>query len=795
MIPLTRDYPCAVVLQFVNITEPKHAQQEIEYQAQMLNSIGSSLIVTNPEGYVQYMNKAAEELYGWTFDEVRGMNIVDVTPTEATKQQSQDIMDALVQGKSWAGEFVVHKKDGTEFMAHVTDTPILDGDGNIRGIIGISHDITRHKLEEAKIIKSETELKAIYKDAPMLMMLVDRDTAVRKINKAGIQFAGLPVDQLMGLRCGEVLRCAHHLDDPGGCGAGILCKTCNIRNTILNTFKTGSSREMVEASLSVLVEGKVKDLTFLISTSFLDLEEEPLVLVSILDITSRKEMENALRESTQRFKELYSSSPIAIEIYDEQGILVDANDSCLNVFGVDNADEVRGFDLFEDPNLPTDAKEKLLLGKIVEYQTTFDFELVKALHLYHTSRSGVIYVDVKVTALGINRPGRISGYLVHVQDITSSKLAQARVKNSEQRLELALEGTQAGIWDWQVQTGHTVFNERWARLLGYTLAELEPIGVQTWKELTHPDDLQAVEYMLDRHFRKCTDFYQCEFRMKHKEGHWVWIMDRGRVVEWNQKGQPVRMIGTHIDITERKKSEEFLIQSRALAEEANRIKSEFLANMSHELRTPLNSIIGYSQILSSNRAGYLQEKELRYSSNIYNSGNHLLELINGVLDIARIESGKMDIEPGPVNICKLIDESIVLIKPLAMQKSLSISFDGKTRQLIINADRVKIKQILYNLLSNAVKFTPEQGSIVIQMISEADTVQISVSDTGIGIPENMHEKIFDPFEQVDSALNRKYEGTGLGLALVKKFVEMHGGRVWVKSEKERGSTFTFSLPI
>ncbi len=795
VFPLSKKCPSNVVLQYTDITKSKHARQEIEHQARMLNSIGSAIIVTDPEGYVQYMNLAAEKLYGWEFDEVRGMNIIDVTPTEATKQQGKEIMDALVSGRTWSGEFGVKKRDGSRFIAHVTDTPVLDDNGNITGIIGISYDITQRKSAEAEIKKSEAELNAIYKDAPLLMMLVDRDAVIKKINKEGMQFAGLPFDQLIGIKCGEVLRCIHHLDDPGGCGFGPSCHNCDIRNTILKTFDTGRSSEMVEACASLFVDGQDREFTFLISTSYLHFDDEPLVLISIIDITERKEIENALFESTRRLKEIYNDSPIAIEVYDSSGHLADANPACLELFGVSDLDDALGIDLFSDPNLPARAKEHLLQGRTVEYQGKFDFDLVKANDLYKTSRCGIIYLDIKIVALGFDKKEGITGYLAHIQDITSSRIAQIRLESSEQRLELALEGTQAGIWDWKVQTGQLIVNERWAGMLGYTLAELEPVTIRTWTDCIYPGDMKRTLELLDKHFKGETDFYRCEFRMKHKKGYYMWVEVRGRVVEWNKEGRSVRMIGTHIDITDRKNAEEVLLQSRALAEEANRIKSEFLANMSHELRTPLNSIIGYSQILSSNRAGYLQENELKYSSNINKSGEHLLELINGILDIAKIESGKIKLEPESFNVSKLIEESLILIKPLAARKSISIIFDHKQDLQDVHADRTRVRQIMHNLLSNAIKFTPENGSITVNSVSSNNDVQISVSDTGIGIPKEFHEKIFDPFEQVDSALNRKYEGTGLGLALVKKFVEMHGGRVWVESKEGRGSTFTFSLPV
>jgi signal transduction histidine kinase len=255
------------------------------------------------------------------------------------------------------------------------------------------------------------------------------------------------------------------------------------------------------------------------------------------------------------------------------------------------------------------------------------------------------------------------------------------------------------------------------------------------------------------------------------------------------------MTGTHIDITDRKNAEDAIIQSKILAEKANRTKSEFLANMSHELRTPLNSIIGYSQILNQNLSGNMDEKEIEYSSNILNGGEHLLDLINNILDISKIEAGKMDYEAEKVNLSQTIENIIGLVKPLAMKKSIDLQFINDTGFVEISADNVKIKQILHNLLSNAIKFTPEKGEVKVYLSIADNTAQISVSDTGIGIPDDKQKSIFDPFKQAHSSNNRAYGGTGLGLSLVKKYVEMHGGEIWIESEVGKGSLFTFTIPL
>ncbi|ETA68151.1 PAS domain S-box [Methanolobus tindarius DSM 2278] len=249
------------------------------------------------------------------------------------------------------------------------------------------------------------------------------------------------------------------------------------------------------------------------------------------------------------------------------------------------------------------------------------------------------------------------------------------------------------------------------------------------------------------------------------------------------------------DITEKKIYEEALLQAKLEADAANRSKSQFLANMSHELRTPLNSIIGFSDMLLLKSFGDINEKQERYLNNVSGSGKHLLNLINDILDLSKIEAGMMSLNTEDVIVSELMDEVMGTISSIAVKKNISLESIIDEKLTTMKADRVKIRQTLLNLLSNSVKFTPEKGSVTLEVKKIGNYVQFAVKDTGIGISENDQKYLFYEFTQVDSDHNRKYEGTGLGLALVKKFVEMHGGKVWVKSELGKGSCFYFEIPV
>ena len=229
-------------------------------------------------------------------------------------------------------------------------------------------------------------------------------------------------------------------------------------------------------------------------------------------------------------------------------------------------------------------------------------------------------------------------------------------------------------------------------------------------------------------------------------------------------------------------------------ERANRLKSEFLASMSHELRTPLHTIIGFSELLGEELEGPLNEKQMRFVQHIHKDSLHLLELINDVLDISKIEADRLELRPEAFDFTALIAESLASVRSLAEAKShiLQTTSDVPTA---VEADRLRIKQVLVNLLSNAIKFTPEGGRIGVDARVQDAFVIVSVRDTGIGIPGHEHDSIFEKFHQVGATTKGVREGTGLGLAITKRLVEQHGGRIWVQSKPQEGSTFLFTLPL
>lgn len=329
-------------------------------------------------------------------------------------------------------------------------------------------------------------------------------------------------------------------------------------------------------------------------------------------------------------------------------------------------------------------------------------------------------------------------------------------------------------------------NQRYAEMLGYSHEEVQRLHIWDWDvNYTREQMLQMVRFsdikglLLETHHRR-------------KDGTLFDVeISSNTVIFGDQK----LTFCVCRDISARKQAEEELLNAKMAAEAASKSKDEFLAAMSHDLRTPLNSIIGFSDILLEGMFGSLNEKQKSYVNNISKGGKHLLNLINNILDLSKIEAGKMELDCELFCLSQSIDEIKTTIEPLAIKKNILLDVKVDPQLGMICADKTRFKQILYNLTSNAIKFTPEKGNVTIEAMDFDNSVQIRVKDTGVGISETDMCKLFQPFNQLNSCHHREFEGTGLGLALVKKFVEMHGGTIWVKSKVGEGSTFVFVIPF
>lgn len=369
-------------------------------------------------------------------------------------------------------------------------------------------------------------------------------------------------------------------------------------------------------------------------------------------------------------------------------------------------------------------------------------------------------------------------------DITERTLVEDHARRDQERLSLALEAGGLGFWDWHIPSGDVQFGGSWAAMLGYSLDEIQPT-IGSWTRLVHPDDLSEANAALERHFRREAPIYECEHRLRKKDGSWTWVLDRGRVVEWDESGKPVRAIGIHADITEQRATREAL-------KTAARRKDEFLATLAHELRNPLAPIRTGLQIIRRDPAG---EQAARAREMMERQLNHMVRLVDDLLDVSRITRGEMELRKEDISLEDVLTLAIENSKPAIDSGGQAFHLEIPDKEIKVHGDPTRLAQIVSNLLTNAAKYTPPGGDIVLQAHAESDRVVIKVRDSGAGIPPDMLESVFEMFGQVNRTLDRAQGGLGIGLALARKIAEMHGGRVFAESPGVgMGSKFIVELP-
>ena len=529
--------------------------------------------------------------------------------------------------------------------------------------------------------------------------------------------------------------------------------------------------------------------------------EEKRFATIFIDVTENKLAEMALRESDEKYRLLVDQAPYGIAIH-QGGQVVFVNQACVTLMLAENEAELLGKPIVSfiapENRAATGARiARMLQGEVGLYPIE---------DRYVRMDGSAIPVEVIAAPFIFNGQPAIQ---IIAQDISKRKNAEEAVQLSEARYRSLVE-TQADIIARSDLLGNLSFvNDSFCRVFG--ILRDQTLGMD-FRKTVFPEDLsiitEAMQAIQQPPHRK-----YIEMRNITTEGIRWFGWDNSAVLD--EHGKIIEFQGVGHDVTERKQAEQKLRninaeleqrvaqrtaelnQTNIELEQANRTKDEFLANMSHELRTPLNSILGLSESLLEQRRDPLSEHQQRSLKIIESSGSHLLELINDILDLSKIEAGKFDYHPQIIEVDDLCRASLTFVKEQAIRKSIMINYQPETVVSKIYADPRRLKQILVNLLTNAVKFTPNQGHVTLQIHDdvEQDRIEFSIIDTGIGIAPEDLQSLFVPFSQVDSGLTREYEGTGLGLALVQKLTDLHGGSVYVESEVGKGSRFTINLPV
>ncbi|NOY43314.1 MAG: PAS domain S-box protein [Planctomycetes bacterium] len=631
---------------------------------------------------------------------------------------------------------------------------------------------------------------------PLGICVIDSDFNIVCWNKALAQWTEIISEEAIGL---NLLALYPHLESP------------RFLSRINNAFKScqpvifspSSTRPFIPISLDdESGESMLQKATLVILG-----EQKKYAQISLLDVTEQYRQIQALRAEKEKHRASQSrtlailkTAADAIVTITSEGAIESFNSAAEQLFGY-SASEVLGKNV--KLLMPSPFAEEHD-GYLAHYGQSGEKNIIgQGREVIGKRKDGAtIPVHLSVSEVHSQTNGSASSSRLFtgiLRDLTQEKKAQQAVQQSEKRLAYALEATNEGLWDWDITTGQVFFSPIWITSLGYEIESVTP-HISFREAIVHPDDQSKVQGLIQEHFEGRTTHYECEYRLRTKSGEYRWYLARGKVVVRDDQGKPLRMVGTDVDITDKKLGENKLKQAIEHAEVANQAKSEFLANMSHEIRTPMTAILGYTELLfEGGDLSNAPPHRLKAINAIRNNANHLLTIINDILDMSKIEAGKMSVERVETHPAQIIEEVVSLLKSQADGKGITIQveYDTPIPEQILS-DPTRLRQILMNLVGNAIKFT-EIGSITIRssLTTDENRLRFAVVDTGIGMTPQQRDSIarFEAFNQADGSTTRKFGGSGLGLRISNTLAQMLGSGIEVESQEGVGSTFIVNIDV
>ncbi|MBE0570713.1 MAG: PAS domain S-box protein [Ignavibacteriaceae bacterium] len=761
--------PGKVAVFFVDITEKRKAFDKLEKSELKFKSLfelaNDSIFIMDHEIFID-CNEKTLEIFGCNKEDIIGKPPYDFSPEKQSdgrysKEIALEKITAALAGIPQRFEWKHKKFNGELFDAEVSLNRIKLGAENL--IQAIVRDITERKSAEEQILMLAHALKSIYES----VCITDMMDNIIFVNNSFCNIFGYSNEEIIGKHI-SVLRSERN--------------SANIINQILpETLKGGWSGEIIS---------KRKDGTEFpasVSTSVIRNDEgKPVALITAaLNITDRKISENELRNSKQMLQLILDNIPQRIFWKDLDSRYLGCNKNFAKDAGLSKPSDLIGS---TDYDMPWKSAE-------ADYYRSIDYEVMKNdKPTYHLIEPQT-HLDGQISWLETNKIplhdelGKVVGVLGTYEDITERKKAEEALKDSEARFRSLIDNMieAALIIDWD---GEIIFaNNSAAHLVG-----LENPGQGIGKKVfdfLHPDFITRVLNVLAKS-RKSSQPIIDEYLIKTVDGEDRWVESLGTKITFADKNS---ILVTMRDITERKNTEYQLKIAKEQAEELSKIKSNFLANMSHELRTPLVGILGFAELLKEE----LKKEELKeMADRILISGNRLMDTLNSVLDLSRIEANKVDLKIWPHRLAEMVKSQVQLFEAVAERKNLYLKTVIADNTVCSEVDEQIFRQIINNLVNNALKYTLSGGIIVtIDSIYDGSTnyARITVKDTGIGIPEGSLGMIFQEFRQVSEGFNRHFEGSGLGLTITKKFVDIMNGRIGVTSEVGSGSTFTVLFPL
>jgi PAS domain S-box-containing protein len=777
-----------------DITEMRKAESEISRLSHVVEQMADTVMITDIKGFIQYVNPAFEQVTGYTADEVTGRKSNILKSGGQPDWFYKKMWDTILSGRTFTGEFKNKKKNGKFFNEIKTITPIIDSEGNISNFIATGKDITDRKQAEEKLLASEHRNRAIVDAIPDLLFRVTRDGIFIDYKAQNPDELFAPPESFIGKPIRDVLP----------------------PDTALKSYE--AIQKAFEENKLQIFEYSLQygENTFTYEGRVVANQEDNEAVVIIRDVTVEWETQNALRKSEEKYRllseelekrvqertaeiqDLYDNAPAGYHSLDKDGVIRIINATELRWLGYTReelVDRKKFYELLTPESLKI-FNEYFPKFKKRGYINDLEMELVR-------KDGSILPININATAI-YDEKGEFLISRTTMINNTERKAIEAEIRRINDLSDRALELARAGYWYIPLDgSGDYISSDRVIALYGDERHENMKYSIQNdWLDnarKANPELADLANSHLNEAIEGIRDHYEADFQyLRPSDGRVIWVHDIGNII-MDKNGNRIGISGVSQDISEQKTMEQELQKAKEIAESANKAKSIFLANMSHEIRTPMNAILGFAQILLKDDE--IQGKNRNYIETINRSGEHLLTLINEILEMSKIEAGHVSYNPSIFNLPLLMEDIKSMFSPRLEGKNLTLSLeiDPSVPEYVVS-DENKLKEIFINLIGNAIKFTGNGGIKVYCGIQappgsepEGKTIlMVDVEDSGIGIPAEEIPKLFQIFEQTRSG-TKMIGGTGLGLAISRSHARLMGGDITVTSVPGKGSCFHVQL--
>lgn len=752
------------------ITVRRRAEEELGSRTLFLNTLVErnplAIAVGGSDGRLELVNPAFEELFGYSKNEAIGKPVHALLFPEALSTEEIEQRNNRLGRESICETSQRRARDGRMIDVEVHTVPLKLTHGKV-GVLALYQDIGERLRAQEAVRQSEQMFRTVSDAAPIGIYKSDEGGNARFLNRRLLEMLGMTFEDAKG----RGWLSAIHPDDRA--------------RLLEDRLGAGARREVFSGSYRILTrDGVERQIEAMARPTYSEGGDFLSYVGVIQDVTERTKAEQQLREQSTYLNTLVEACPIGIVAEDEQNRIQMSNQAFRELFGY-SREEMQGKSI--DDLLAAEASREEA-HKLT--QSVMSGNIVRQI-LQRKHKSG-IPIDVEAYGIPFVVDGVLRGQFGLYQDISERLKAQKELRESEELFRTLSDTAPVGIALTDESGEMTYINQNYTEMTGLTLKEAQRSG---WKNVIHPEDLARVLQVRTAAIAR-NENYAMSYRYLRKDGRIVWADTVTRRFS-RDEGKGRGYVVVIQDVTERQSGEERLLLAKEAAEAANNAKSEFLANMSHEIRTPMNGILGMTELALDTD---LNPEQREYLGMVRSSAESLLGIINDILDFSKIEAGKVDLEFAPFSLMDCIEETLRPVAVRAQQKGLELTW-GVDPEIpeVLKGDATRLRQILINLAGNAVKFT-KAGEVSVKAermrpSSEKETIRFAVTDTGIGIPCEKHEKIFEAFSQADASTTREFGGTGLGLSISARLVRLMGGQMHLESEEGKGTKFFFTLEM